>query len=63
MSSPPTDFARIELFCDLVDEYDDLADAFPMKEPSLEIDSVLAGARDRSVGARCAGDGTSENSR
>ncbi|MBB3045570.1 hypothetical protein [Nocardioides soli] len=37
MSSPPTDFARIELFCELVDEYDDLADAFPMAEPSLQL--------------------------
>jgi hypothetical protein len=37
VSRPPTDFARIELFCDLVDEYDDLADAFPMKEPSLQL--------------------------
>lgn len=37
MSRPPTDFARLELFCDLVDEYDDLADAFPTTEPSLQI--------------------------
>lgn len=37
VSSPPTDFVRLMLFCELVDEYDDLADAFPMNEPSLEL--------------------------
>lgn len=34
-SSPPSDFARLELFCELVDEYDDLAAAFPISEPSF----------------------------
>jgi hypothetical protein len=37
VTSPPTDFARLALFCELVDEYEDLADAFPMEEPSLRL--------------------------
>lgn len=31
------DFARLELFCELVDEYDELAAAFPIEQPGLQI--------------------------
>jgi hypothetical protein len=37
MSGPPSDFARLLLFCELVDEYDDLASALPLTQGDFEL--------------------------
>jgi len=37
VSAPPTPFSRLILFCDLVDEYDELAEAFPVTETSFDL--------------------------
>lgn len=37
MSAPPTDFARLELFCELVDEYDALSRSFPVDSTSFAV--------------------------
>lgn len=37
MSGTPSDFARLLLFCDLADEYDELATALPVVELGLQL--------------------------
>lgn len=37
VSGPPSDFARLVLFCDLADQYDDLAVALPVVDMDLQL--------------------------